>query len=274
MKHLKSTSSDLRRLFEKTISIREITEPLTSFDSDRDISSIKAFMEAHNYDVVGLREGGVMTGYLCLHHLKEGPAINSMVRFEHSQTIGESEPLLTAIQRLRSRRQLFVTFLGSVGGIVTKGDLQKTPTRLWLFGLISLIEMQMLRVIRQRLPEGQWERFLPQPRLVAARKVFAERQRRNEEINASDFSDCLQICDKCEILLKDSELWPLLGFSSRTGGQRFFSALESLRNDLAHANDILRGRWPELADWATQGEDLLTRLEAYRPKEVPSTTTL
>jgi hypothetical protein len=95
---------------------------------------------------------------------------------------------------------------------------------------------------------------LPAPATAGrSQEGFAERQRRNEETNASDFSDCLQICDKCEILLKDSELWPLLGFSSRTGGQRFFSALESLRNDLAHANDILRGRWPELADWATQG---------------------
>jgi len=55
MKHLRSTSSDLRRLFDHSISVREIAEPLASFDADRDAASIRGFMEARNFDVVGVR---------------------------------------------------------------------------------------------------------------------------------------------------------------------------------------------------------------------------
>src|SRR5215203_5499603 len=51
VKHLKSKSSDLRRLFQRSITVREITEPLVSFDADRDSASILSFLEARNFDV-------------------------------------------------------------------------------------------------------------------------------------------------------------------------------------------------------------------------------
>jgi hypothetical protein len=262
MKHLKSMSSDLRRLFESAICIREIAEPLVSFDMDRDAESIRVLMEARNFDVVGLRDDGRLIGYLRRQDLKSCPVRECLIRFHDGDALPESEPLLSAMKALRQRTELFITVFGQVGGIVTKGDLQKLPVRLWLFGTISLIEMQMLRLIRKRFPNGAWTSLLSPARLDAAKKIFAERQQRNEEINASDFSDCLQICDKATILLKDSELSAFACFQSRSAGQRFFSFLEALRNDLAHSNDILKGRWPELAELVIEGEGLLIRLES------------
>ena len=196
--------------------------------------------------------------------LKEGPVQDCLARFRESEVLAESEPLSAGIQALRDRNELFITVLGQVGGIVTKGDLQKAPVRLWLFGLISLVEMQMLRLISKRFPDGSWASLSAPARLEAAKRIFAERQRRNQEADVLDFSDCLQICDKATLMLKDSELSALAKFPSREAGRRFFSQLESLRNDLAHSNDILKGRWPALAELAVQCEHLLTRLEAGR----------
>lgn len=264
LKHLKSTSVELRRLFERAIAIREIAEPFRSFDADRDVAPIRTFMDDRNFDVVGIREEGRLTGYVHRQNLSGGPARNYVISFRTEDTLSENEPLLSAIEALRSRPHLFITVLGEVGGIVTKGDLQKAPVRLWLFGMISLIEMQMLRLLRQRLPEGAWEDLLTPARLDAAHKIFNERRRRNEEAHVSDFSDCLQICDKATIFLKHDELAGIASFPSRAAGQRFFSFLEALRNDLAHSNDILRGRWPELAERVVEGESLLRRLEAVQ----------
>ena len=53
-----------------------------------------------------------------------------------------------------------------------------------------------------------------------------------------------------------------MNFPSQGAGKNFFRDLESLRNDLAHANDILKGRWPELADFVGTAEALLLRLES------------
>jgi hypothetical protein len=262
MKYLKSSSSDLRRLFERAITIREIAEPLVSFDTDSDTESVRAFMDARNFDVVGLREGGRLVGYVRRNDLTHGSVAGCLTRFQAGEVLTERKPLSAAVQALRNQSQLFIRVRGKVGRIVTKGDLQKIPVRLWLFGLISLIEMQMLRLIRQRFPGGAWASLLSPARLEAARKVFALRQEQNREADPSDFSDCLQICDKATILLKDSALSAVASFPIRSAGRRFFSHLESLRNDLAHSNDILNGRWPALADLAEEAETLLARLES------------
>jgi hypothetical protein len=272
VKHLKSTSSDLRRLFERAISVREVAEPLASFDADRDADSVRSFMDARNFDVVGVREDGRLVGYVRRAGLKHGPLRDSLCRFRDGDVMAESESLLAAIQALQVRSEVFISVLGQVGAIVTKGDLQKAPVRLWLFGVVSLIEMQMLRLIRERFPDGAWTSLVPPARVEAAKKLFAERQRRNEEANAVDFSDCLQICDKATIMLKNGELSALTNFPSRSAGDGFFKDLESLRNDLAHANDILKGRWPELAGLVKEAEALLLRLESSGPTKPLSST--
>ncbi len=262
MKHHKSTSKDLRQLFERAICIREIAEPLVSFDLDRDAGPILALMADRNFDVVGIREDGRMIGYVRRKDLESGSVRQSLIRFRKDDALAEYEPLLAAMQALRQRNELFITLLGQIGAIVTKGDLQKTPVRLWLFGLISLIEMQMLHLIRKRFPDGTWTKLLSSARLDEAKKTFAQRQQRNEEANVYDYSDCLYICDKATIFFKDKELSAVARFESKTSGRRFFGLLQSLRDDLAHSNDILNGRWPELAEVVMEGENLLLRLEA------------
>ena len=102
---------------------------------------------------------------------------------------------------------------------MTRGDLQKAPVRLWLFGLVSLLEMQMLRVVRERYPADSWVPLLTDERCVGARRVFAERRRRNE---ANDLSDCLQLGDKATILMKDWDLFALSGFASKRALEMFF----------------------------------------------------
>jgi len=130
---------------------------------------------------------------------------------------------------------------------------------LWLFGLVSLLEMQLLRVVRERYPADSWTALLTEERLTGARNVFDERRRRNEE---NDLSDCLQLGDKAAIFLKDVDLFALSGFPSKRSLEAFFKDVGMLRNALAHANDILHGRWPDLAELVNQLEALLERLES------------
>lgn len=70
----------------------------------------------------------------------------------------DSDSLLHAAEVLGNRGWIFVRFLGLPSGIVTHGDLQKAPIRMWLFGLISLLEMQMLRRIQNLRDDNDWWR--------------------------------------------------------------------------------------------------------------------
>ncbi len=262
MKHLKSSLGDLRRLFARTITLRDIAEPLVSFDAIQPAEEVDSFMAARGYDVVGVREHGVVTGFATRPHLKGGTLGSHRQPFGAGDVLPDTEPLLAAFATLRERRHVFITVLGHVGGIVTRGDLQKAPVRLWLFGLVSLLEMQMLRVVRERYPRDAWTCHLSADRLEGARRVYEERRRRQEE---NDLSDCLQLGDKATVLMKDPELFALSGFASKRASETFFKEVGLLRNALAHANDILQARWPALADLVTQLEALLERLESIGP---------
>jgi len=256
MKHLKSSLTDLRELFERTVTVSQIAEPLVSFDAGQPGAEVRALMEQRDYDVVGVRTNGLVTGYVTRAELSDASIGAQRRDIDERHQVRESEPLLSAITLLRSQRYVFVRVLGQVGGIITRGDLQKTPVRLWLFGLLSLLEMEMQRALRRRHPADSWTVLLSESRLKSARRIFEERQRRNEAI---DLSDCLQLCDKAAVL-KD-ELFVLGGFESKARLSKFLNDIEGLRNALAHANDILNGRWPELADLITDLERVLGRLE-------------
>ena len=258
MKQLKSSVGDLRALFARTIALRDIAEPLASFDHGQSSDEVRTFMEQRGYDIVGLRESGVVTGYVLRADLVDGVAGKHRRAFGAGEVLPDSEPLLAAFAVLRDKRHVFITVLGHVGGIVTRGDLQKAPVRFWLFGLVSLLEMQLLRVVRVRYPAEAWTCQISIERLEGARRVFADRQRRKEEL---DLSDCLQLGDKAAVFMKDAELFALSGFASKQALEDFFKDIGALRNGLAHANDILSGRWPALADLIEHLENFLVRLE-------------
>ncbi len=258
MKHLKSTSQSLKDLFDHAITVKYIAEPLASFDDSSDSSVVKAFMETHDYDVVGIRENGVVAGYVSRDSLQDGVSGSFMKSFDTSDLVSDAAPLIDAFRMLRERPRVYVIYLDKIGGLVTKGDLQKAPVRMWLFGLTSLLEMQLLRLIRGCHPSESWKEFLSQSLLDDAHKIFEERKAKNEEI---DVADCLQFCDKRDILKGSDELTKLAGIESKKSVERLLRKAEILRNNLAHAQDIITGRWPEIADLAQEMESLLVKME-------------
>lgn len=262
MKYLKSTSSDLRELFERGITVRSIAESLSSFDEDCPASHALSYMNEKNFDIIGVRQAGTVKGYAKRSRLSnEGKLADYLdEQFKPENVLGDAESLLNVFKALRNSPEstVFVSIFSQVGGIVTRGDLQKAPVRMWLFGLISLIEMQMLRIIREFYPGDSWQRLISNGRFVKVQELLSDRQKRNVDI---DLADCLQFSDKRDILLKDKELWGRIWFESKGTLKDFLNELVHLRDELAHAQDIITGRWPEIVDIAERAESLLQRCE-------------
>lgn len=96
MKHLKSSLEDLRELFEHSITFRHISEPLVSFDSNHLAAQVRRFMEEKDYDVVGVREDGLVSGYAKRDdlYLEDGDQVGiHLVRFKPEDTLSELTPL-------------------------------------------------------------------------------------------------------------------------------------------------------------------------------------
>jgi CBS domain-containing protein len=262
MKHLKVSYTDLNRLFRNNITIREIAEPLVSFESDRPAPVIKEFMEKKDFDVVGVRQDGDIIGYVERKDLHGEFLSDNVQKFTEEHLLNENASLHTALEILKDRDWAFVRFLNYPVGIVTRGDLQKQPVRIWLFGMISLLEMRLNHRLREAYPNNSWIPYLKENRIEAAKNYLALKAKENEAI---DLVECLQLCDKREIYRRSDLLKSLRPFESKGKWDDFMEDVETLRNSIAHSNSVAFKSWPEIAKLVDDMETCLTLLEEAEP---------
>jgi hypothetical protein len=230
----------VRRVFTETFSARDIAEPLASFDAGVLAASAREFMEAKDFDVLGIRRDGHVVGYVERHSLVDGVCGQFRRSFDDAIVLHDSTSLLKLLLKLSQNSFAFITILGRVGGIITHADLQKPPVRMWLFGIVTLIEMRFAELIDLNCPEDTWKKYVSEMRLEKARTLLEERSRRNQRLQ---LVDCLQFSDKGQIVARNEDIRKKTIFASRSKAEAAVKNLERLRNNLAHAQDILTTDW-------------------------------
>ncbi len=262
MKQLKSRSQDLRSLFESSITIEHVAEPLKAVSADAEVTEVLHWMQIQDFDVVGVETQDGIRGYVERSTLmlgESGKCSDYEQVFHPKELIAISTPLIKLLPILQHTPRLFVLDCNQVSGIITCGDLQKAPVRMLLFGLVTLLEMNLLRLVRLYYPQDSWQNVLKPERVEAAQKLWRESQERNE---ATDLLDYLQFCDKRDLILSQPELFQQLELKSKRYGERFLKSAEQLRNRLAHAQNLVSGSsWIELISLAAAMEMLLIRCE-------------
>lgn len=230
----------LRRVFLENFSAADVAEPLASFDAGTPAPDALAVMTVRKFKVAGIRRDGTICGYVRQEELADGNCGDALRPFEEGEVVLDSAGIPELVTLLNERARLFVSVLGQVGGIVTRTDLQKPPVRMWLFGMITIIEMGLTRLVESAYPDGAWRECLSEGRLQKAEALLAERKRRNQDL---DLLDCLQFSDRGQIVLRNEELRNRAGFVSRSRGEHTVRELEALRNNLAHSQDIISCDW-------------------------------
>lgn len=228
----------LHRFFKTGFTAADIAESLVSWDGLMPAEDARRKMDLLNFDVAGIRIGGGMSGWCTREDLNEGQCVDHLRSFFESSIVSAAAPLSAVITRLGGTPRVFVTAFGGIGGIITTADLQKAPVRMWLFGLVTLVEETFTRVLKDRFPGDSWHEMISGARLEVARRLHEERTRRNENL---DLADCLQFGDKGLILFKDETIRLEMGFESRTRAKDVVKNLQKLRNNLAHSQDIVAG---------------------------------
>jgi len=179
--------------------------------------------------------------------------------FRHGQVVGDDACFSEIIMALSQHSQCFVRVLGAVGGVVVREDLQHPYVRMWLFGIITMMEMQVAALIEQLWPGDAWAGFVSEGRLAKARSMLEERVRRGQQ---SSLLSCLQLADKMQILFESKAVLDVLGFPSRNLAAKVCKEFESLRNNLAHAQDIVAHDFAQIARLALRIESLRELEEA------------
>ncbi len=242
------------RLFTEDFTARDIAEPLRSFDAGACASAAAGTLSRKDLGVVGVRRDGITVGYALSGDLGRGTFGDDLRPFARGQVVQGDAPLSDVIAILTRYDFCFVTAMGQVSGLILSGDIQKPIVRMWLFGIITLVEMELVSRIRALWPDGGWTRLLSAGRLDKAQALLEERRRRGQH---PDLLDCLQLADKARVLMEDEQQRAELGFATKGAAQRVINDLESLRNNLAHARDIVTHDWPQIARLAHRLEDTL-----------------
>ena len=175
------------------------------------------------------------------------------------QVIDAGAPISVMVQVLTRHAQAFVRTADRITGVLSRADLEQPIGRMWLFGMVTLVEFDFIRRIMARWPEQSWAALLSPGRLAKARELEAERRRRGQP---ADLIECLQLADKGAILIQDVDVLRDWGFASKQSAKAALADLQSLRNHLAHSQAIvdlhrhqIAGLSRRLDDWMLeQGE--------------------
>ncbi len=226
----------LRRVLSTAFEARDLADALLPLEVCLPTLQAREAMAGRGRRVAGLTRAGDWLGWVRLEDLEADGACGDYLRpFDSQPIIPEEASLRDVVLALGQGDPTFVRCLGEVTAVVTSEDLQEAPMRMWLFGLVTLSEFLMTRMIQRRLPDGAWQSSLSSGRLERAEALHQERRRRGQEV---PLYECLQFADKGDILLKYEPARALLGFESRRQGQEFFGRMETLRNSLAHSQPL------------------------------------
>ena len=243
------------RLFADCFRAMDVAEPLRSFDSTRDPKDIADVLAGNELPVAGIRIEGLVMGYARRKDLESGAESGRLRAFGRDQLIDGDSSLSDVIHVLTRHDHCFVVMLGDVVGFISRSDIQKPTVRMWLFGIVTLMEMEITAQVKNRWPDDEWTSLISKGRLAKAVELQDERERRGVP---SSLLDCLQLTDKAQILIQDPAALSSLGFKTRRAAKKVIGEMESLRNHLAHAQDIVTHDWAQIVRLVTRIEEMVS----------------
>jgi hypothetical protein len=243
------------RVFERAFTALDIAEPLLSFDSNRQADEVFASMIEARVGVAGVRRDGILWGYVDATSLLRGGWCEDCRReFASSEVLSAASSFTEVIEVLTRHDWCFVTTLGTVIGVISRIDMQKPAVRMWLFGIITVVEIEFTERVRRRWPEDAWTGLVSAQRLEKARQLRAERERRKDYC---ELVECLQLSDKIDILMSEPAELAILGIPTANAAKRVSKQIESLRNSLAHAQGFVDQDWSQVVRLARRAQQLL-----------------
>jgi hypothetical protein len=226
----------LEDIFTNQISVLNIavTTFVTNTVKARDLCT------RNNYDVQLVRDG--IGSELMLFEKSTGLTRH----IADHEIISETTPILDAIDHLVKYSFAFVKEKRKITRIVTRADLDSVPVRIWLFGMLNLLEAELRERIKSTFVV--WETSLSNDKFGVAKSVFQRKIDRNEEI---ELLDCVQFSDLSTIIISN---WILFGdyskIVSKIEFQERLEKIRGLRNEISHAQK-LTFEWKDIFDLMT-----------------------
>lgn len=248
----------LLRSFEQAVTARIIAEEVHTCHLLDPLADAHARMDERGFDVLGVRDDrDVVVGWVHREATGPGSCSNHYVPFTATDLISDSTPVYELLAVLQHQPRVFMLAGPSVSAIITRADLQKEPIRVFVFALITMLEMAITVRLQASYEGEEWQARLSSGRIARARDLYQARLERNEEIA---LFDCLQFCDKRDLVAGAPELRAMLGFDSKSSCSKVLRGVEAIRDRVAHGQDLVAGTdWPETIELLESVDLMLQR---------------
>lgn len=230
-----TTFSEIQNIFIDNITTKFISEPIACCGINDPAHEVKLMMVERDFDILGVRKDDNIIGFINRQDLEFGSVEKYISSFENSIIISDSTPVAELLDLLTHNGYVFVLFKHQVSGIVAKADINKPIVRIYLFGIISLFELHLNYWIVKYYGINDWKEKLVAKRLDMAKNIFNERQGQNLELT---LLECLQLCDKREILNQTQEFREKFHFS-KNKFESLLKNVEKIRNEIAHSQSSI-----------------------------------
>lgn len=227
----------VKQLFIENITAQCIYEPLLSCPLNSESNLAKEALVIRDFDVAGVKktEEGPVVGYVIAKEIGEDEFKKYVIPIGIDVVISDSTPVANIVNVLDGNEFVFVISGNQVTGIITKADINKPPVRIYIFGTISLLEMHLNLWISHYYHNNSWTGEIPVERMAIANRVYEKRKGNNQELS---LLECLQFCDKKELLSKSEDFLNVFGFTKKSF-QEFLRRAEDIRNELAHSQNSI-----------------------------------
>lgn len=229
--------SSLKKLFVESLTVREIYEPLLCCQLNSSARVAKEALTAREFDVAGVKESeeGDVIGFIITNDLNAGELKDYLIQINPNLLISDSTPISELFYILLDKEFTFVLSGNQIAGIITKADINKPSVRIYLFGLTSLFEMHLNLWVNTSYPENTWIEKVSRKRMEKAKRNFEQRKGNNQDLS---LLDCLQLCDKRNLLEDSDRFLKSFGFAKESY-HLFVEDIEILRNELAHSQESI-----------------------------------
>lgn len=248
--------SCLKSMFLENISIKEIFEPILCCKASDSASDAKFALDKRQFDTTCVIDHeSKIIGYIEASALGEGDVGQYVQEIPSAKVIDEDTSLVHLVNLLEEVESKYVSSKGKVVGIITRADLNKPIPRVYLFGVISLVELHLNFWVNHFHPNESWLDALSDDRQKGVIDMHNKKRRNDQYLS---FIDCAQLCDKKDLLAENEQFRALHDFSKNKFKQ-FMERLEALRNEIAHSQSTINIEWSKISSTINRADIFLSK---------------
>jgi hypothetical protein len=248
------TSSYVDKLLEALegmLTVSSLMQPMVPQSGALRAKDLLKTMEERCFDYTAVSDHNKVSRYVKRIDLESASGKSVLDRstiISADNLVADNCPLADALPRLVDDGFLLVLRGKSIDHIVTRSDLGRLPAIMYFTSVLHVFEDSLTTVIAS-IPDDEVIRRLEgwfvtiadreqldseKRKLTESTRIYAKKRRSHEELQ---LVNCLYLYHKMRLLqLSDLAWWRQVGAVSKDVAESDFTALNRMRNDLAHGN--------------------------------------